>query len=179
MELHVDLKLNNRQVMCLLAGYRSLVSYWERLRLKPLNLPHVMHGNVGEALGKCSGVEEDIGLQLSWYLSAVDLLERSALWWQQTGERYNTVKRSRRNLWLHSASGKSQHRIGSCQVNAMQIKVQRNEFLTCCRILYAQHREGVPRNGQQQGGNSVRQVQHQKFCIVNHQSLRNKQRQIS
>ena len=65
MELHVDLKLNYRQVMCLLAGYRSLVSYWERLRLKPLNLPHVMHGNVGEALGKCSGVEEDIGLQLS------------------------------------------------------------------------------------------------------------------
>ena len=65
MELHVDLKLNNRQVMCLLAGYCSIVSYWERLRLKPLNLPHVMHDDVGEALGKCGGVEEDIGLQLS------------------------------------------------------------------------------------------------------------------
>ena len=39
MELHVNLKLNNKQVMRLLAGYCSLISYWEWLRLKPLYLP--------------------------------------------------------------------------------------------------------------------------------------------
>ena len=39
-QLRVDPKLNNRQVMRLLPGYCSLVSYWERLRLKPLELPH-------------------------------------------------------------------------------------------------------------------------------------------
>ena len=37
-----------------------------------------MHGDLREALGKCGGVEEDIGLQLGCYLGAVDVLERSA-----------------------------------------------------------------------------------------------------
>ena len=39
-QLPVDPKLNNGQVMRLLSGYCSLVSYWDWLRLKPLELPH-------------------------------------------------------------------------------------------------------------------------------------------
>jgi hypothetical protein len=73
-QLRVDPKLNNGQVMRLLSGYCSLVSYWERLRLKPLEFPHALdacavdahrarHGDLREALCKCGG-EEDIGLQL-------------------------------------------------------------------------------------------------------------------
>ena len=58
-------------------------------------LAPVMHGDVGEVLGKCGGAE-----------------------------------------------------IGSCQVNAMQKKVKGNGFLTCCRVHYAQHGEGVPWDGQ-------------------------------
>lgn len=37
-QLHADPKLNNGQVMRLLAGYWSLVSLWERSRLKPIEL---------------------------------------------------------------------------------------------------------------------------------------------
>jgi hypothetical protein len=37
--LRTDPKLNNGQVMRLLAGYWSLVSLWERLRLNPIALP--------------------------------------------------------------------------------------------------------------------------------------------
>ncbi|KAF9481113.1 hypothetical protein BDN70DRAFT_876715 [Pholiota conissans] len=38
-KIRVDLKLNNGQVMRLLTGYWSLVSLWERHRVKPLELP--------------------------------------------------------------------------------------------------------------------------------------------
>jgi hypothetical protein len=37
-QLHADPKLNNGQVMRLLSGYWSLVSLWERSRLKPIEL---------------------------------------------------------------------------------------------------------------------------------------------
>lgn len=49
--LRTDPKLNNGQVMRLLAGYWSLVNMWERLRLNPISLPQAsaclgeMHGN--------------------------------------------------------------------------------------------------------------------------------------
>ena len=38
-QLRADPKLNNGQVMRLLSGYWSLVSLWERTRLKPIELP--------------------------------------------------------------------------------------------------------------------------------------------
>ena len=38
-QLRADPKLNNGQVMRLLSGYWSLVSLWERTRLKPIDLP--------------------------------------------------------------------------------------------------------------------------------------------
>ncbi|KAH9480763.1 hypothetical protein JR316_0007363 [Psilocybe cubensis] len=42
--LRADPKLNNGQVMRLLAGYLSLVSMWERLRMSPLDLPRAATG---------------------------------------------------------------------------------------------------------------------------------------
>ena len=51
--LRVHPKLNYGQVMRLLSGYCSLVSYWERLRLKPPKLAHVSDACAVEANRAC------------------------------------------------------------------------------------------------------------------------------
>lgn len=56
-QLRADPKLNNGQVMRLLTGYCSLVSLWERLRLKPMELP-VGKGCSADAHSKCTSVWE-------------------------------------------------------------------------------------------------------------------------
>ncbi|KIJ96759.1 hypothetical protein K443DRAFT_273546 [Laccaria amethystina LaAM-08-1] len=57
-QLRVDPKLNNGQVICLLSGYCSPVSYWERLRLKPLELPHASDACTVEAHRACMATWE-------------------------------------------------------------------------------------------------------------------------
>ena len=57
-QLRVDPKLNNGQVMRLLSGYCSLVSYWERFRLKPLELPHVSDACTTDAHRACMATWE-------------------------------------------------------------------------------------------------------------------------
>ncbi|KAF8963026.1 hypothetical protein BDZ97DRAFT_1702033 [Flammula alnicola] len=56
-QLRADPKLNNGQVMRLLTGYWSLVSLWERLRLKPIELPMAASCSA-EAHVKCAATWE-------------------------------------------------------------------------------------------------------------------------
>ena len=52
-QLRADPKLNNGQVMRLLSGYWSLVSLWERSRLKPIKIPQAS-SCTSEAHQRCS-----------------------------------------------------------------------------------------------------------------------------
>ena len=57
-QLRADPKLNNGQVMRLLSGYWSLVSLWERTRLKPIDLPQSTSCSSSEAHQRCSATWE-------------------------------------------------------------------------------------------------------------------------
>ena len=63
-QLRVDPKLNNGQVMRLLSGYCSLVTYWEPLRLKPLEFPHASDACTVEAHSACMATLQSLRDQL-------------------------------------------------------------------------------------------------------------------